>query len=123
MGADVKITIIMLLILIVIVSGIQWFFIGFTHWSIALIISAFIAFFLSFIYVSLSHATPNGVNYNIQPSEYIAPMILMFSVFTCSFCLVCYLSRSYIPKIAYTVPLAMLFLMIVAFFISAFIKK
>ena len=118
MSEDLRMTIVALLVLTLLTSGIQWLLIRFTHWSIALIISALLAFFVSFLYVSLSHATPNGAGYNIRFSEYILPIIIVFAAFSFSFCLVSYFSKTNLPKITYLVPIGLLFSMIVLFFIS-----
>ena len=105
MSEDTRVIIIALIILAIIVFGIQWLLVRFIDWSLALIATGIIAYLISFIYVSLSHATPNGAGYNIVSSEYLNSFALVYFVFTFGFCLACYLSKHSIPKKAYFIAL------------------
>ena len=123
MSEDSKVIIIALIILTPILAGIQWLLLRFTHWSIALIISGLISCVISFLYVSLSNATPNGAGNSVNFSEYITPAILIFSIFICGFCLVCYLNKNQIPKMVYVVSLSLIPLMILGQIGLHFIEK
>ncbi|MGJ8550766.1 hypothetical protein [Winogradskyella wichelsiae] len=118
MNEDSKVIVIALIILTLIIAGVQWLLIRFTHWSVALVISGFISFVISFLYVSLSNATPNGAGNTVNLSEYSTPTILIFSIFLCSFCLVGYLSKAQISKMAYVTSLSLIALMIIGLLVS-----
>lgn len=113
--------IIALIILSLIIAGVQWLLLRFTHWSVVLVISGLISFIISFLYVSLSNVTPNGAGYGVNSSEYITPTILIFSTFLCGFCLTCYLSKVQISKMAYVTSLSLIALMIIGLLVSYFI--
>ena len=107
----------MLIILTIIIAGVQWFFVRFTHWSVALVVTGLIALFISSLYVSLKHATPNGGNNGPDVSEYITPTLVIFAALLCGFALVCHLTQIRLPKIAFFLPLGL----IVVFAISRYV--
>lgn len=123
MSVDSIEKIIALIILTLIIAGVQWLLLRFAHWSVPLVISGLISFIISFLYVSLSNATPNGAGYNVNSSEYITPTVLIFSIFLCCFCLVCYLSKAQISKMAYVTSLSLFALMIIGLLVSYFIES
>lgn len=108
-----------LLIITSIIAGVQWFFVRFTHWSVALALTVLIAFFISSLYVSLKHARPNGGSRGPANSEYIIPMFVVFLFLLCALALVCHLTQTKIPKIAFFIPLSL----IIVFAISRYVYK
>ena len=108
MNDDIKELIGMLIVLTLIVGGIQWFLVRFTHWSVALGATGLIAFFIAFLYVSLKHATPNGGSSGPDDSEYITPMFAIFASLLCGLALVCHLTQSHVPKKAFLIPLVLI---------------
>lgn len=123
MSEDSKVILVALIILTLIVAGIQWLFLRFIHWSAAIVVTGFISFVISFLYVGLKHATPNGSNHSINSLEYISPTFLMFSIFLCGFCLVCYLSKVHTPKIVYGVSLSIIALMVIGGLLAVYITN
>ena len=123
MGEDIKEIVGILIVLVLIISGVQWFFVRFTHWSVALVATGLIAFVISFFYVSLSHASPNGGSNGPNGSEFITPLLVVFSVLFCGFCLVCYLSKSQVPKTAFVLPLSLIALIMIGQFVCHYIEE
>lgn len=68
------------LVIISVIGVLQWLVLHFMHLSLAMGLSAGIAFVFSWIYVGLKHASPNGGNYSINPLEYLIPSLLIFGV-------------------------------------------
>ncbi|MDR7212060.1 hypothetical protein [Flavobacterium piscis] len=95
----------MLVIVTIVIAGVQWLFVRFTHWSVALAVTGLIALFISSIYVSLKHATPNGGSNGPDGSEYITPMIVVFSALLLGLWTVCYLTKQQLPKMVFMIPL------------------
>lgn len=119
MGEDFKEIVGMLIILVLIISGVQWFFVRFTHWSVALVVTGLIAFVISFFYVTLSHATPNGGSNGPNGSEFITPTLVIFASLLCGFAVVCYLTHIRLPKMVFILPL----ILIVFFFIGRYVYQ
>lgn len=123
MTEESKLIIIALIILTLIMAGLQWLLVKFTHWSVALIISGFVSVIISVFYVSISNATPNGAGNSVDFSEYITPTILIFLLFSCSFYFACHLNKIHLPKIAYKIFLGLILLVVIAVIISNIIKN
>lgn len=87
----------LLLICVLVIAGVQWFLLRFTHWSVAIAATCFIAFVISFLYVSLKHASPNGGSNGPDASEFVMPMVAMFLSLLCGLFIVARLSHNYIP--------------------------
>ena len=104
----------LLIICVVIISGVQWFLLRFTHWSVALGATAVISLFLSALYVGYSNATPNGGSRSPDVSEYITPILVIFILLLGGLFLVAYLTRTAMPKLVllYTTAIIALFLII-----------
>lgn len=98
MGEDIIELAGMLFIIVLIIAIVQWFLLRFTHWSIALGATAFVALFITFVYVSLSHATPNGAGSGADLSEYIIPMLVIFGCLLCGLFVVAYATKTQLPK-------------------------
>ena len=96
-----------LFIIILVVAGLQWFLLRFTHWSVALIATGFIALFISGMYVSLKFARPNGGSNGPDSSEFITPALIVFASLLLGLWLVSYLSKNPIPKIVFIVSLCL----------------
>jgi len=107
---------IIIIILTTVIAGVQWFFVRFTHWSVALAVTCLIALFFSSIYVSLKHASPNGGSYGPDVSEYITPTLIVFTALFLGLALVCHLTKTKLPKIGFFLPL----ILIVVFAISRY---
>src|SRR5690606_13538807 len=73
----------------------------FTHWSVALAATAFISFIVAAVYVQLKNATPNGGSSGPGFAEFIAPTLVVFTVFFIGLFLVGYFSQNKLPGIAY----------------------
>ena len=104
----------MLFVLVIVVSGLQWFLVRFAHWSVAIGIMVFIAIVISFLYVSLSHATPNGGSNGSNTSEFITPALVVFTSLLCGLALVCYLAQIRLPKTVFILPLMIMALFVVS---------
>lgn len=100
----------MLIILTLMISGVQWFLVRYIHWSIALVATGLISLVASFLYVSLSHATPNGGSNSPDVSEFITPMLVIFGSLLCGLTLICYMTQNQLPRIAYMLPLSFIIL-------------
>ena len=98
----------MLIVFTIVIAVVQWFLVRFTHWSVALTATGIIAFVVSFLYVSLKHATPNGGSNGPDDSEYIMPMLVIFASLLCGLALVCYLTQNHLPKMAFLLPLTLI---------------
>jgi predicted membrane metal-binding protein len=83
------------------------------------VVTAFIAVVISFFYVTLSHATPNGGSNGPNGSEFITPMLVVFASLLCGFAVVCYLTHIRLPKMVFILPL----ILIVVFFISRYVYQ
>lgn len=105
---DVKELGFILLIIVLVIAGIQWFLLRFTHWSVALIATGFIALFISGIYVSLKFARPNGGSSGPDSSEFITPALIVFASLLLGLWLVSYLSKNPIPKIVFIVSVCLI---------------
>lgn len=88
----------MLIIMVFIIAVVQWLLLRFTHWSIALGATAFMAIVIAGLYVSLSNATPNGGSNGPDLSEYVTPIIIVFTSLLFGFFIVAYLSKTQLPK-------------------------
>ncbi|PXY46995.1 hypothetical protein [Flavobacterium hydrophilum] len=121
MNNDAKELIGMLIVLTVIIAGVQWFLVRFTHWSVALGVTGLIAFFIGFLYVSLKHATPNGGSNGPDSSEYITPMFVIFASLLCGLALVCHLTQNRVPKKAYLIPLALILMFAILRYVYVYI--
>jgi hypothetical protein len=100
---DIKELGFILLIIVAVIAGAQWFLLRFTHWSVAMIATGFIALFISGIYVSLKFARPNGGSSGPDSSEFITPALIVFASLLLGLWLVSYLSKNQIPKIVFIV--------------------
>ncbi|MDQ5930386.1 MAG: hypothetical protein QG594_2174 [Bacteroidota bacterium] len=121
MNNDIKELVGMLIVLTLIIAGIQWFLVRFTHWSVALVVTGLIAFFITFLYVSLGHATPNGGSNGPDGSEYIAPMFAIFASLLCGLALVCHLTHSNVPKKAFLIPLGLILVFAIVRYVYSYI--
>lgn len=88
----------MLIIMVLIIAVIQWLLLRFTHWSIALGATAFMAIFIAGLYVALSNAVPNGGDSGPDMSEYVTPITIVFTSLLCGLFIVAYLSKTQLPK-------------------------
>jgi len=122
-GQDIKELGFILLIIVLVIAGVQWFFVRFTHWSIALVATGIIAFIISFIYVSLSHASPNGGNGSTNSSEYITPMLVIFVALLCGFAVVCHFAQIQLPKKAFVYPMAILIVFAIGRYMYQYINN
>lgn len=95
-----------LLIIVIIIAGVQWLLIRFTHWSFALIATGFIALTISSFYVAISHATPNGGSRGPENSTYIIPFLVVFLALLFGLFIVSYLSKISVPKMVFIAPLS-----------------
>lgn len=113
MSQDIKELSILLFLCLFIVGGIQWFLLRFTNWTVALTATALIAFMVSFLYVSVKHATPNGGSNGPDASEFINPALTIFIFLLIGLFFVSILSKTYFPKKALltTLALTVLFVM------------
>lgn len=89
---------IVLIICVFIIAGLQWFLLRFTHWSVALGGTALLAVFISFLYVSLKYATPNGGNNAPDFSEYVTPTLVVLISLLFGLLAVVYFSKAHFPK-------------------------
>lgn len=105
---DIKEFAFILLIITIVIAGVQWLMLRFIHWSVALIATGFISLFISSIYVSLKHATPNGGSNGPPASEFITPALIMFAALLLGLWLVSYLTKTQIPKMAIVLPLCLI---------------
>lgn len=121
MNDDIKELIGMLVVLTLIITGVQWFLVRFTHWSVALGFTGLIAFFIGFLYVSLKHATPNGGSNGPDDSEYITPIFIIFASLLCGLALVCYLTQNRVPKKAFLIPLALIIVFAIGKYVYSYI--
>ncbi len=119
MGQDIKEIVGILIVIVLVIAGVQWFIVRFMHWSVALAVTGFIAFFISFLYVSLSHASPNGGNGSTNSSEYITPTLVVFSALLCGLAVVCYLTKIQLPQKVFILPIVL----IVTFAIGRYIYQ
>lgn len=106
MVQDIRELVSLLLICVLVIAGVQWFLLRFTHWSVAIAATCFIAFVISFLYVSLKHASPNGGSNGPDASEFVIPMLTMFVSLLCGLFIVARLSHNYIPGKVFVVVLA-----------------
>lgn len=120
---DIKELGFILMIIMLVIAGVQWFFVRFTHWSVALIATGIIAFIISFIYVSLSHASPNGGGGRTNSSEYIAPMLIIFAALLCGFVVVCHFAQIQLPKKAFVYPMTLLIVFAIGSFAYKYVKN
>lgn len=91
MNQDFKELSAIFLVILAIICGLQWLLLRFTHWSIALIASCFIALTISSVYVGYKNATPNGGSHGPAASEYIVPTIVVLGCLLFSLMLIYYL--------------------------------
>lgn len=112
MGNDIVGLAVMLMVLVFIISGVQWFFVRYTHWSIAMVATGFISLFVSGIYVSMSNASPNGAGNGLDILKFITPTLVIFGALLCGLALVCHLTQNQLPKKVFIISLSL----IVAFF-------
>ncbi|RUT69847.1 hypothetical protein D0817_14620 [Flavobacterium cupreum] len=98
MAQDIRELVSLLLICVLVIAGLQWFLLRFTHWSVAIAATCFIAFVISFLYVSLKHAVPNGGSNGPDASEFVVPMLAMFISLLCGLFIVARLSHNYLPQ-------------------------
>lgn len=113
MGNDIVGLAVMLIVLVFVISGVQWFLVRYTHWSIAMVATGFVSLVFSVIYVSLSSASPNGAGNGPDILKFITPMLVIFGALLCGLALVCYLTQNQLPKKVFIISLSL----IVAFFI------
>ena len=115
MNQDIKELFGALLIIVFIIAGLQWLLLRFTHWSVALAATGFISLFISFIYVSLKHASPNGGSRGPAASEYITPSLVVFTALLCGLAVVYYLmnqnTQRPTPKLFIILPLCLIFML------------
>lgn len=100
---------VILLIIVAVISGVQWFLLRFTDWWVALLVTGIIAFIITFCYVALEHATPNGGSNGPPVSAYITPTLIIFSSLLLGMWLVAYLTKNQLPKMVFIVPLCFMF--------------
>lgn len=114
---DLKEFVFILLVIAVFIAGIQWLLLRFAHWSVALAITGFISFIIAFIYVSLKNATPNGGSSSPGLSEYITPTLVAFMILFCVLLLVSHFTQYKLPKIAYVLPISLVFVLAIGRFV------
>ena len=98
----------MLIVLAIVMAGVQWLFVRFTHWSAALIATVLITCIITFFYVTLSHATPNGGSNGPGTEAFITPFFVLSALLFCTLWLVCYLSGKQIPNLVIAAPLVVI---------------
>ena len=123
MNQDIKDFITLLIICLFFIGGIQWILLRFTHWSVALIATVIIAFMISFLYVSLKHATPNGGSNGPDSSEFINPALAIFSTLLFGLFLVSYLTKTPLPKKVLFVLLALIIVFALGRYIVQYIEN
>jgi hypothetical protein len=121
MGQDIKELTGILIVIVAIIAAVQWFLVRFTHWSVALIVTVIIAIFISFIYVSLSHASPNGGSGGLKNSELVTSTLIIFSALLCGFAGVCYLTKIQIPQKAIILPIVLIVVFAVGRYIYQYV--
>ena len=90
-----------LLIIALVIAGVQWLLLRFTHWGLALAATAFISFVVGAFYVQLKHATPNGGSSGPDFAAFITPTLVAFSVFFIILLLLGYFTQNKLPRVAY----------------------
>ncbi|WP_348799741.1 hypothetical protein [Flavobacterium adhaerens] len=114
---------VMLIICVLIIAGVQWFLLRFTHWSVALGATIFISLLISGLYVGYSNATPNGGNRQIPISEYINPMLVVFISLLLGLLVVAYLSKTVMPKAVFLYVVAITAFFVVTRFVYQYIDS
>jgi hypothetical protein len=123
MGQDIKELGAILLILVLIIAGVQWFFVRFVHWSVALVVTGLIALFISSLYVSLAHATPNGGSRGPNASEFVTPTLVIFGALLCGLALVCHFSQIRLPKMAFILPFSLIAIFAIGRYVYQYIDN
>ncbi|RZJ53133.1 MAG: hypothetical protein EOO44_09490 [Flavobacterium sp.] len=113
----------LLIISVLLISGVQWFLLRFTHWSIALAATGIIAFIISFLYVSLKHATPNGGSNGPGSDEFINPALILFVALLCGLFAVSYLTKTPFPKKVIVIIVALIVLFVIVRYIIEDVKN
>lgn len=108
MGEDIRELTGILIVFLLIITALQWFLLRFTHWSVALVLSGIIAFVVSFLYVSLNNASPNGGSSAPPASEFITPTLVIFASLLCGLVLVSYVTQIRLPKLVLILPLTLI---------------
>lgn len=112
-----------LMICVLIIAGVQWFLLRFTHWSVALGATIFISLFITALYVGYSNATPNGGNRRIAMSEYINPMLIVFISLFLGLLFVAYLSKAAMPKLVFIYIIIIVGLFAVTRFVYQYVES
>lgn len=113
----------MLIILALIISVVQWLLVRYTHWSVALIVTGLVSLFVSFIYVSLENASPNGGSNGPAFSEFITPTLVIFASLLGGLALVCYLTENELPKKVIILPMCIIFVFFIVSYIFQYIDN
>ena len=103
-----KETIGMISMLLIVMAGIQWLLLWLTHWSVAMIVTGVLSFIAVWIYVGLSHASPNGGSKGSSASEYLTPLLWVEGSLLCSLWLLCHLMKKPLPNMVVIVPLGLM---------------
>ena len=90
-----------LFVIALVIAGVQWLLLRFTHWGVALAATAFISFVVGAFYVQLKHATPNGGSSGPDFAAFITPTLVAFTVFFISLLLLGYFTQNKLPRVAY----------------------
>ncbi|PKB17155.1 hypothetical protein [Flavobacterium sp. 5] len=121
MGEDIRELTGILIVFVLIIAAMQWFLLRFTHWSVAFVVTGIIAFVVSFLYVSLSNASPNGGSTGPNVSEFITPTLIIFASLLCGLVLVSYLTQIRLPKLVFILPLVLIAVFAIARYMYGYI--
>lgn len=98
---DFKEFALILLVIALVIAGVQWLLLRFTHWAVALAATGVISFVIASVYVQLKNATPNGGSSGPGFAEFVTPTLVVFAVLFIGFLLVCYFMQYQLPGTAY----------------------
>lgn len=90
-----------LLVIALVIAGVQWLLLRFTHWVIVLTATGLMSIIIASVYVQLKNSSPNGGSSGPDFGEYIVPTFVVFTLLFCGFLLICYLMQYQLPIIAY----------------------
>jgi hypothetical protein len=125
MGRDIKEITGMLIVLILIVTVVQWFSIEFTHWSVALIITGLISLVIWSLYASLKYMSPNGGSYHGSRSWKLdmPTLAILASFLSGGLTMVCYLTKNDLPKMVIVLPLSFVVVFAIGRYVYQYIKN
>ncbi len=108
--------------LIIIMVGIQWFLLWISHWSIVMIVTGGMSFFIVCFAVALSHASPNGGSKGPNASKFITPLLWVEGFLLCSMWLISHLMQKSLPDTVIVIPLSIIFVFAIGQFMYNYTK-